>query len=158
MLQVFTKKNADLNRTGRASQTAFLIHRLSFVAANGRDCVRDCSHLCDVRNCFNPDHLQDENALINNSRKGCPGLLACSVHHHVVCNLSPHTLKCIRAERDDVFCCLSLKESDPVGWATQTSHQNSSQSSSSLAKEMTEYPLSDFGDAQWLEAAARDGV
>jgi hypothetical protein len=94
---------------------------------------------------------------VNNSRKGCPGLLACSVHHHVICDLCPHMPKCIRPERDDVFCCLSLKESDPVGWATQTSRQNSSRPSSSLANEMVEHHSSDYGDAQWLEAAAQDG-
>ncbi|MBN6743272.1 hypothetical protein JKG47_22960 [Acidithiobacillus sp. MC6.1] len=70
------KRNADLNRTGRDSQTAFLIHVVSFVAAHNRNPAHHVSHLCDRPRCFNPDHLCDETAIMNNSRKGCPGPIA----------------------------------------------------------------------------------
>lgn len=69
--------------------------------------------------CFNPDHLADESAQVNNSRKGCPGPIYCSVHYHLVVDLCPHNPGCLRAPRDDVNCCLALKESDPRGWTSR---------------------------------------
>lgn len=125
--QIFIKKNSDLNRTGRTSQTAVLIHKVSWMAANGQNpgAGHHVSHLCDNRACFNPDHLCAELAVVNNSRKGCAGEIACSAHHHVIVNLCPHSPRCIRPEREDVFCCLSLKESSP-GWMSEASSQQTS--------------------------------
>lgn len=118
--QIYVKKNSNLRLTGRAAQTAVLLHKLSWVAANGRNCPvgQQISHRCDIRACFNPDHLWAELPVVNNSRKGCPGEIICSVHHHPIVNLCPHSPLCIRPERDDVLCCLTLKESSPR-WATQ---------------------------------------
>lgn len=45
--QVFLKKNLDLSKTGRAAQTAFLLHRLAFVAVHGQDITQHGSHICD---------------------------------------------------------------------------------------------------------------
>lgn len=124
--QVYAKKNSNLHLEGRQSQTAFLIHRVAFVAANGRDITGHGSHLCDNRNCFNPAHIVDETPDVNNSRKGCAGLLVCGWHHHILCDLCPHRPRCIRPERFDISCCLALKESDPVSWASQTSRNDPS--------------------------------
>jgi hypothetical protein len=126
--QIFIKKNSDVNQTGRSAQTAVLIHKVSWMAANGQNppARHQISHLCDNRTCFNPDHLCAELAIVNNSRKGCPGEIACSVHHHVIVNLCPHSPRCIRPERDDVYCCLSLKESSP-GWMSQASSSQQSE-------------------------------
>jgi hypothetical protein len=115
--QVYIKKNSDLARKGRNAQTAVLIHKVSWMAANRQNCPVGfhISHLCDIRACFNPDHLCAELPVVNNSRKGCAGEIACSVHHHVIVNLCRHSPQCIRPERDDVMCCLSLRELSP-GW------------------------------------------
>lgn len=115
--QVFAK-NSDLQLTGRSSQTAFLLHRLSFLAANGRDCAGHCSHRCDIRLCFNPGHLVDEDAQANNSRKGCPGPVICPDHGHVVVDLCSHRPPCIRPPNPNVFCCLSMRETPSQGWLT----------------------------------------
>lgn len=131
--QIFIKKNSDIARTGRSAQTAVLIHKVSWMAANGQNppAGYHVSHLCDNRACFNPDHLCAELAVVNNSRKGCPGEIACSEHHHVIVNLCPHSPRCIRPEREDVFCCLSLKDSSP-GWMSEASSQQSQSQSQPL--------------------------
>lgn len=123
--QVFTKKNSQLRETGRAAQTAFLLHRVAFVSKTGRDVQEQGSHLCDNPACFRPDHIVDETSLTNNSRKGCPGILVCGWHHHVLADLCIHRPQCLRPERrEGLSCCLAIKESDPEGWA---SHHSSSE-------------------------------
>lgn len=157
---MYTKKNQDLGRTGRSAQTAFLLHRLSFLATTGRDATGHVSHLCNVAKCFNPDHLCDESAVVNNSRKGCPGPIICSVHHHLVVDLCPHQPRCIRPERDDVNCCLALKESDPVGWALFTSRTMTSRGANSRAQaeEMEGRSSSEYEGAEFLERAVEEGL
>lgn len=60
-----------------------------------------------------------ESVQANNSRKGCPGPITCSVHGHIVVDLCSHDPRCIRPPREDVYCCLAMKEEDPQGWASQ---------------------------------------
>lgn len=155
--QVWTKKNSDLRRRGRSSQTAFLIHRVAFLAATGQDATGHVSHLCDRPKCFNPDHLVDETAQQNNSRKGCPGPIACSVHHHVVVDLCPHQPRCLRPEREDVICCLSqLKQAPEGAWPPMSSDmgQDSSgvdMSSRESARQLLERSSTDYDGAEFLE-------
>lgn len=101
-----------MNRTGRGAQTAFLLHIVSFVAKTGSNPDGHVSHLCDNRKCFNPSHLVDEPPAQNNGRKGCPGPIFCSVHGHCIADLCQHRPRCIRPARDDIFCCLAIKEGD----------------------------------------------
>lgn len=159
--QIYTKKNGDLNRTGRSAQTAFLLHVVAFVAANGRDPTGQVSHICDRRHCFNPDHCLDETPQVNNSRKGCPGPIYCSVHGHLIIDLCAHSPTCIRAPRDDVNCCLAIKESDP-GWASQTVqqryYQSSSRPSTSHSRELVHHSSMEFEGAAFLEEAVRTGA
>jgi hypothetical protein len=162
--QIFTKKNSELERTGRDAQTAFLLHRVAYLAANGIDCQHHGSHLCDMPKCFNPDHIVDETPQVNNSRKGCVGSIYCSVHGHLIVDLCPHFPKCIRPPRDDVFCCLSLKESD-AAWETQReSPQEDSQMSVNTtatrlsAADILSRASSEYEGAEYLEAAARLGL
>lgn len=115
------------------------------------------SHLCDRRRCFNLDHLQDETPQVNNSRKGCPGPIICPVHGHLIVDLCSHNPTCIRPPRDDVNCCLALKESDPVGWATQTSRQDSSRPSS-RAEQLMHRSSSEYEGAAFLDQAVREGL
>lgn len=103
---------------GRKSE-AFLLHRVSLVTRLGQDIFYEASHLCGVSLCFNPSHLVDEQHPVNESRKLCVGILVCGDHGHVIGDFCVHTPKCIRPPRDDLFCCLSIKESDPEGWTTQ---------------------------------------
>lgn len=130
--QVWAKANHNLHLTGRSAQSAFLIHIVSFVAQHGRDVTpgRHVSHRCDNRRCFNPEHLMDESAQVNNSRKGCAGPIACSVHGHIIIDLCSHIPRCIRPPRDDVYCCLAMREDDPEGWASQQSRWRSTTPSS----------------------------
>lgn len=120
----------ELHLTGRSSQTAFLLHVCAYLARTGLGINGQASHLCDNRACFNPDHIMDEAPQVNNSRKGCPGQIICGFHHHVIVDLCPHRPTCIREERYDISCCLALKESDPEGWATETSRAGGASSSS----------------------------
>jgi len=110
--QIFAKKNSNLLARGRASQTAFLLHIVSFLARNGRSPSQHCSHLCDNRKCFNPDHLVDEAAQVNNSRKGCWGDILCPEHGHPIVIFCAHAPKCVRAPMtaEHVICCESLRE------------------------------------------------
>lgn len=110
--QIFLKKNSNLHLTGRSSQTAFLLHIVAFVAANGHHPVAHCSHLCDNRRCFNPAHLTDESATLNNSRKGCWGDILCPDHGHILVQFCGHQPKCIRHNltAEHVQCCLTLRQ------------------------------------------------
>lgn len=96
---------------------AFLLHRVALVSRLGADINGEASHLCGVALCFNPVHLVDESHPVNESRKSCVGELACLWHGHPIGNFCVHVPSCIRPPRDDLICCLKLKESDPEGWA-----------------------------------------
>ena len=96
---------------------AFLLHRVALVARTGTDIIGEASHLCGVSLCFNPDHLVDEDHVTNETRKFCVGHLVCRWHGHPIGNFCKHTPGCIRPPREDLNCCLRLKESDPAGWA-----------------------------------------
>jgi hypothetical protein len=50
-----------------------------------------------------------------------------------------------------------MKETDPVGWATQTSRA-SSRPPSRRAEDMEQRSSAEFGGAEWLEEAVRDGL
>lgn len=106
-------------RRVRGRQRAFTLHILSYAARIGSHPVsgEHVSHLCDVRACFNPDHLVGEDARSNNARKGCPGPIFCPEHGHLLIDLCAHTPRCIRPPREDAICCLSLRESDRR-WST----------------------------------------
>jgi len=158
--QVWTKKNSDLQKTGRNAQTAFLIHRVAYLAATGQDAAGQVSHLCDRPKCFNPDHLVDETAVQNNSRKGCPGPIACSVHHHVVVDLCPHQPRCIRPEREDVYCCLSqLQQAPEHAWPPMTSDMESSGMSigRESAEQLMQRSSTDYSGVEFLEEAVDAG-
>ncbi|KAL8366727.1 hypothetical protein RB595_010538 [Gaeumannomyces hyphopodioides] len=169
--QIYLRKNADLTIVG-AKPAAFLIHVVSFVASNGRHPIGlHISHLCDTRRCFNPDHLVAETAAMNNARKGCPGPITCSIHGHIVVDLCPHIPRCIRSPRNDVNCCLAIRESDPDAWETQQT-QSSSQAAGGVSQASTSSAVSspnggpkaakvlesdskDLSGSEWLEEAAR---
>ena len=158
--KIFTKKNSDLGQTGRSAQTAFLLHRVAFLGANGHDAHGHVSHLCNNPRCFNPDHLVDETPQANNSRKGCAGPIICSVHHHLVVDLCTHYPRCIRPEREDVNCCLAIKESDPQGWAFSSEAQSSRPNSRDgpLATDMQARSSTEYSGADFLEQAAMEGL
>ena len=177
---MYTKKNANLSRRGRSAQTAFLLHVVSYVAATGQNPTGHVSHLCDKRKCFNPVHLCDESATDNNRRKGCPGPIFCTAHGHCIVDLCEHRPRCIRPARDDVFCCLSIRESDPAGWASARDTPSSAPhppSSPPPARARTATPAeaeadaradrlatferqdsSEYQGAEWLEQAVAEGL
>lgn len=159
--QIYVKKNSQLHQTGRSAQTAVLIHKVSWMAVNGQNCPvgYHISHLCDNRSCFNPDHLCAELPAVNNSRKGCPGEITCSVHHHVIVNLCTHSPLCIRSERDDIYCCLTMKESSP-GWDTQGTEGLTQQPLSTPLRsvENTDRASTEYEGRSSLEGLVRDGI
>ena len=106
--------------------TAFLLHRVALVSRLGRDIQHEASHRCGVALCFNPVHLVDETHPVNESRKYCVGELVCLWHGHPIGNFCVHGPSCIRPPRDDLICCLKLKESDPEGWAQLDTQPTSS--------------------------------
>lgn len=85
--------------TGKANQRTYLLHKLSMLAydismpSNGKE---QASHLCDTRECFNPQHLFTESIVTNNSRKGCPGDLVCPKGCDGLVYECPHVPKCVR--------------------------------------------------------------
>jgi len=158
--QVYLKKNSQMHLTGRGAQTAFLLHRLAYLAATGQDAVGQVSHICDRPKCFNPDHLTDESPAVNNSRKGCPGPIACSVHHHIVVDLCVHEPRCIRPEREDVFCCLSQREMASVdAWPALSADVDTSMTSEGRqsAAELLQRSSTEYSGAEFLEAAVAAG-
>jgi hypothetical protein len=156
--QIWTKKNSNLRVSGHSSQTAFLLHKIAYLAANGHESVGHTSHLCDRPRCFNPDHLADETATVNNARKGCAGPIICSKHGHIVVDLCPHIPRCIRPPREDVNCCLAIKESDPSGWHGLTSSMSFMSVYSSEAANLVNRMSSEFDGAEHLEEAVRQGL
>ena len=110
--QVFAKKNSNINATGREVQTAWLLHILAYLAVNGHAPQQHCSHLCDNRACFNPDHLVDESVEENNRRKGCWGDILCPEHGHAIVQFCSHSPRCIRPPMtaEHVTCCLTLRD------------------------------------------------
>jgi hypothetical protein len=158
--QIWAKKNSDIGLSGRSSQTAFLLHRISYLANTGRDAADHVSHLCNRPACFNPDHLVDETASENNARKGCAGPIICSVHFHIVVDLCQHEPRCIRGPRDDVNCCLAIRESDPAGWASDKLSRDASLMSlvgSEGASSLLNRPSSEYEGAEFLEEVLRAG-
>lgn len=109
-------------------QAQWLLHRVALVSVTGVDIQGEASHLCGVRLCFNPAHLCDESHAINESRKSCVGHLVCAWHGHPIGNFCQHVPGCIRAPRNDLNCCLRLKESDPEGWAQLDTQRSTSAS------------------------------
>ena len=93
-------------RVSKNSGTNFLLHRVAFVAWNNRDVVYSASHLCDIPNCFNPQHICDED-MQHNSRKGCQGVILCPHHNTVIVDLCRHMPKCIRFQpsAQNINCC-----------------------------------------------------
>lgn len=49
-----------------------------------------------------------------------------------------------------------MKESDPVGWATETSR--TSPSAGDAAREMESRASSEYEGSEWLEQAAKEGL
>lgn len=99
-MQISVKSNRAIRerRTGRGSQTQYLLHKISFVATMGRSARpgMQISHICDNRRCFNPDHLVEESPEDNNGRKGCPGNIYCPDHNWMIAALCRHQPECIR--------------------------------------------------------------
>jgi hypothetical protein len=87
---------ATAKPTGRSAQRAYLLHKLSMYAYHVRlpEEGEQASHLCNKRECFNPDHLVAESIKTNNSRKGCPGDISCS-HCTQITWSCPHNPKCV---------------------------------------------------------------
>ena len=133
-VQIKRKTNAQLQAGGqdRNAGVNFLIHRIAFVTKYHRDVVYSGSHLCDIPNCFNPDHIYDEDIMTNNNRKGCVGVVACPSHGHIVIDLCRHTPKCIRVSPPGVVCCLdraNLQRPPPFPAPPQASSPSPSSSS-----------------------------
>lgn len=160
--QIFAKKNSNLGATGRKAQTAFLIHIVAFLARNGHAPINHCSHLCDRRACFNPDHLVDEVATVNNSRKGCPGDIYCPVHGDLLAALCAHQPKCIRPPRgsDTVVCCLTRSEQRQHPLQNQPAMRalsDKAEASESVEYEAVEPPSEYYEGTEALEAFFREG-
>lgn len=159
--QVWTKKNCDLNVSGRAAQTAFQLHRIALVSKTCQNIIDHASHLCDRRNCFNPDHLVDETVLVNNSRKGCPGPLYCPDHGHLVVDLCAHSPRCIRGPCEQMTCCLALRDSSSA-WQTkensQASRGDSDFGNKEEEEEREESQESRYSGAADLEEAFASGL
>jgi hypothetical protein len=95
--------------TDRNAGKNFLFHRIAFVAKNGFDVHQGASHLCGRPQCFNPEHIVDENIQLNNRRKGCIGVVTCPDHGHLIVDLCEHTPRCIKPNPPNVNCCLSRR-------------------------------------------------
>lgn len=110
--QVWTKKNSNMEMEGRGAQSAFLLHIVAYLAANGDAGGQHVSHLCDNPSCFNPAHLIAESPAANNARKGCWGGILCPDHGHPIVTFCSHTPKCIRPPMtaQHVECCLTKRE------------------------------------------------
>ena len=122
-------------QVGKNTGVNFLLHRVSFVAKNGRDVVNTGSHLCDIPRCFNPDHICDEDMVHNNSRKGCQGVIHCPTHDLLLVDLCRHQPKCLRPQPPNVACChehfLARQLALPVPFASPPALPSSSRPSSS---------------------------
>jgi len=115
----FTNDQIALQRvTGipppRNSEMNFLLHRVAFVAQNGRN-PNVASHLCDPKACFNPAHIVDETQSQNLGRRFCLPSIICLEHQHVILQ-SPcvHVPRCIKKSPLGVQCCLSRQNLAPI--------------------------------------------
>ena len=80
------KSKNSLPDGSRVTYTKYLMYHVALKAAgrplpppNGSD---HASHLCHNARCIRPSHLVIENQALNQQRKGCPGILICSVCNH----------------------------------------------------------------------------
>lgn len=92
----FTPDLLHPGATGKASQKTYLLHKLAMLSAGTLpEGTQHTSHLCDVRECFNAQHLTAESPQEKNSRKGCPGDVTCGDCQQLSYSC-PHNPKCIR--------------------------------------------------------------
>ena len=104
----------------------YSLHRLVAAANTGADVPagHQASHICDVRRCFRPSHIEVETTLANNGRKGCLGTIICAEHNHIlwVCGHQP---PCIRVPTIVQTCCLKVEEAKRAANTTDAGQQMS---------------------------------
>ena len=67
-----SKRNGYVQaQVGKGPKTPAL-HKLAYLALNGRPVKQQGSHLCAKPRCINGRHILDESAADNNGRKNCP--------------------------------------------------------------------------------------
>lgn len=110
----------------------FQWHILAYLAKTGRNIEGDASHLCGRSNCFNFDHIVDEDRRKNLARIGCWGEIWCMTHDHLVLDMCVHEPSCIQPYvRDDLpnplDCCrTAAEESARADGSQQSSRWNRS--------------------------------
>ncbi|OAQ62789.1 zinc-binding loop region of homing endonuclease domain-containing protein [Pochonia chlamydosporia 170] len=110
--------------TGRQGNKSYLLHIIAWISRTQRSQALDqhgnintryqISHLCGNRNCFNPQHLHEEEATVNNRRRYCGDPVVCMEHGHELVNLCKHIPRCIKEKTPNSFCYLSTKETKAV--------------------------------------------
>ena len=63
----------------------FPVHRMAiFLHLNAQPLDNDlhASHICHIKDCFNPHHISLEPCVINNARKHCKAVQNCIKHEH----------------------------------------------------------------------------
>ena len=108
------QKRHAWTRHGVSDVRAYLLHRVSFAYYYGRSMAedRECSHLCDVRNCIRPDHLVDETKDMNNARRQCTGPSLCECTGLLAWDC-PHSPRCVRDPHSGVCCIEALRRQIP---------------------------------------------
>jgi Zinc-binding loop region of homing endonuclease len=85
---------------------SFGLHKIALCARTGMEVLGTTSHRCrDRKNCFNGEHLRDEDQETNRSRNYCVGKVICSVHGDVIIDLCSHDGECINIPPTYALCC-----------------------------------------------------
>lgn len=169
-----------VNGTWVKPNPGWLLHRLAYLSYYGVEPVHDASHLCDVRNCFNPAHLWDEPHDDNEERKYCIGTILCPVHGEIIVDACQHTPRCIKEPPPAhlIVCCRTHREREEALEAAEEARLEAalastvdsdlttprsipqltqeSEAREGMIEEWHNLDPSQLQGSQWLELAAQD--
>lgn len=152
-------RGVHINAIGQV-QKNFAMHRISHLAYYGSDTEEGhtASHLCDVPQCVNPEHIQSESLSDNVSRRSCRRI-TCLRHNNVIMDNCGHNPKCVMKHFDTLQCCPGAHNSSGPSLVRNFSGQNHTQPSMSSTNSMNRFSSSgNYENDEDVQNAARVGA